>query len=410
VGSAIGQVAAAVALLWTAFSAALVAAQDAPPSAGSPHALARAVTAVLDGPRTVVFDTAKDSCELIDIPDSPAHAFRDDKGMVHLFATHYVARASVGPTLEAVRHDCEVVYRSDFDANPANFDDHTWLNAFYSIDGRRIVALGHMEYQGWTHPGMCSSKGVGACWYNAETFHLSSDGGYHFSSPKPPANFSIGPPYKYDVNQGPEGYSVDTNIIKAGAWYYATVSAWGWPPYCGHAQDAPCLLRFGVSPIRTSNILDPSSWRGWNGIDFAASFVDPYHGAVADPQSHVLTPVPNAFYMSAINFHAATQLFIATIWDGTNTAYGPQGLYFSTSQDFIHWGKPTLVITLDQLRQSEPSGKWNYAYFSLIDPKSSDLNYATVTDEPYLYYVRSDMNHAPYVRVLFRQKLKLSWR
>jgi hypothetical protein len=68
------------------------------------------------------------------------------------------------------------------------------------------------------------------------------------------------------------------------------------------------------------------------------------------------------------------------------------------------------VITQDQPRATEPGGKWNYGYFSLIDPKSTDPNYATVTDEPYLYYVRMDMNHAPYVRILFRQKLKLTWK
>ncbi len=33
----------------------------------------------------------------------------------------------------------------------------------------------------------------------------------------------------------------------------------------------------------------------------------------------------------------------------------------------------------------------------------------TITDTPYLYYVRMDGNHPPYQRVLFRQKIKLDW-
>jgi hypothetical protein len=33
----------------------------------------------------------------------------------------------------------------------------------------------------------------------------------------------------------------------------------------------------------------------------------------------------------------------------------------------------------------------------------------TITDTPYLYYVRMDDNHGPYQRVLFRQKIKLDW-
>jgi len=38
------------------------------------------LTGVLEAPRSVVFNTATDSCELIDIPDAPARAFRDYAG------------------------------------------------------------------------------------------------------------------------------------------------------------------------------------------------------------------------------------------------------------------------------------------------------------------------------------------
>jgi hypothetical protein len=48
-------------------------------------------------------------------------------------------------------------------------------------------------------------------------------------------------------------------------------------------------------------------------------------------------------------------------------------------------------------------------YFSLIDPNASDASFATITDHPYLYYVRMDNNHGPYQRVLFRQRVKLDW-
>jgi hypothetical protein len=57
----------------------------------------------------------------------------------------------------------------------------------------------------------------------------------------------------------------------------------------------------------------------------------------------------------------------------------------------------------------EPEGSCSYMYFSLIDPKASDSSYVTITDHPYLYYVRMDDNHGPYQRVLFRQKVKLDW-
>src|ERR1700730_4111851 len=149
---------------------------------------------LLDGARVAVFDTARDSCELIDIPDAQARAFRDYKGTVHLVASHYVMRASLGPTLENMKHNCQVAYNSQHDGNPANFDDATWLDSFYSIDGIRVAALGHMEYHGWEHAGMCKTKidtGIGDCWYNVDTFYLSEDGGYHFASRKAPANYVV---------------------------------------------------------------------------------------------------------------------------------------------------------------------------------------------------------------------------
>jgi hypothetical protein len=203
---------------------------------------------------------------------------------------------------------------------------------------------------------------------------------------------------------------VDTNIIKAGEWYYAAATAWPWPPNCGDGKGArPCLVPGGAAPIRTADILDPSSWRGWDGKDFTVVFADPYRGPISRAQDHVYKPVPNLETVNAINFHEASHLFIATLWDPWNGSYGPTGLYFATSTDLVHWSKPVLAITQNQLLRREPEGNWSYSYFSLIDPKSTDLNYSTITDNPYLYYVRSDEDHGPYKRVLFRQKIKLDW-
>ena len=57
-------------------------------AAGPPLA---AVTVV--GPPETVFASPKDACDGHDAPDAPARAFRDAKGGVVLFATHYRNRA-----------------------------------------------------------------------------------------------------------------------------------------------------------------------------------------------------------------------------------------------------------------------------------------------------------------------------
>ncbi len=268
-----------------------------------------------------------------------------------------------------------------------------------------------MEYHGWEHPGMCASKAdTPTCWYNVDTFFTSNDGGYHFASAKPPTNYLLGLPAKYQPNKGPEGYSVDNNILKVGAWYYATAYSWAWPPGCGQGKgQQACLVPDATCPIRTANILDPTSWRGWDGKDFTVTFVDPYKAPVANPQAHVCAPVPYLDYANAINFHEASHLFVATLWNQGSGGFGPEGVYFSISPDFIHWSRPALALTRNQMLRREPEGSWSYMYFSLIDPKASDLSYATITDHPYLYYVRMDDNHGPYQRILFRQKVKLDW-
>jgi hypothetical protein len=287
----------------------------------------------LDGPRLAAFDTARDSCEQIDIPDAAARAFRDYAGTIHLISSHYVTRASLGATLETVKHNCQVVYSSHHDGNIADFDDATWLDSFYNIDGRRILALGHMEYHGWEHAGMCRSKtDTFSCWYNVDTYNLSEDGGYHFTRPKPPLNYFVGLPYKYEVNQGPEGYSVVANILKVGGWYYDAVLSWSWPPNCGRAQGQhPCLVPDGACLIRTADILDPTTWRAWDGHEFNVRFVNPYREPVTEPAAHVCAPVPYLDLSNGINFHPASGLFVAILWSYADFGFGPAGVYFTTS-------------------------------------------------------------------------------
>ncbi len=132
-------------------------------------------------------------------------------------------------------------------------------------------------------------------------------------------------------------------------------------------------------------------------------------GPVATPQAHICAPVSYLDFAGGINIHEPSHLFVATLWNQGSGGFGPEGVYFTTSTDFIHWSKPALAMTLNQMLRREPPGDWSYMYFSLIDPRASDLNYATITDHPYLYYVRLDGNHGPYQRVLFRQKIKLDW-
>jgi hypothetical protein len=71
--------------------------------------------------------------------------------------------------------------------------------------------------------------------------------------------------------------------------------------------------RYGSCLIRTTDILDPASWRAWDGKDFTIRFVNPYREH-AVPETHVCTPVgAGAVYdVGSLAIHQPTGKFLAT--------------------------------------------------------------------------------------------------
>ncbi len=354
------------------------------------------VSATLTGPKQVVFDT-RDGCEKIDIPDAPARAFRDSRNVVHLIATHYVARAMTGPSLDLVKHNCRVIYRSPQDPDPSHFEDNNWLYSFYTEDGRHVAALVHSEFDGEEIHGMCATPNdTNNCWWNTVTFAQSSDGGNSFTVPAPPQNLVAAVPWPYVVGNlaSAYGYTAPTNIQKVGALYYALINSW-----------PRKSQKYGACLIRTADLFEPNSWRAWDGKGFTVRFADPYREAIAKPEEHVCEPVLAGAAESLLR-HMESEAFVVTQFAPDQRFDGP-GFYIQASRDLIHWSKPSLVVSLGDLRTSDGEGKWNYDYVSLLDPMSADRNFSSISSRPYLYYVRSDGNDPPYARVLFRRQISL---
>jgi hypothetical protein len=386
------------------------AAQMASPSAAQLPSTPT-IKAVLDGERTAVFSTPQDSCSPDDIPDAMARAFRDNTGIIHFISASSIAYQSLGPTLDTLVHSCEAAFVSANDPDPAAYNDQVWLDSFYTLDGKNIAALSHTEYHGWSHPGECTITNPNNyyyCEYDSDTYHQSSDGGYHFNGFKAPGNLVAGVPEKYQIDRGPMGYSVDSNIISYGGWYYAVLTDWQWPRNCsGTTGPNHCVVPLGGAPMRTADVFAPGSWRAWNGTDFAVSFVDPYLGPVAKPQEHIFTPVKWMQFINGLNVYQPSNVVVATLWDYWDDELGPPGMYFTTSTDLIHWTTPKLVVTLAEIRKSDPAGSFLYAYFSLIDPDAPDPSFSVIGEHPYLYYVRLN-NENVYDRVVFRQALTIT--
>lgn len=110
------------------------------------------------GPPTTLFSATRDACDGADVPDASARAFRDSGGAIALYSMHYRNRALRGADLDHLKIDCQVVLDSGEKADPALYDDRSWITATWTQDGKAVSALLHHEYQANEHEGRCRSK------------------------------------------------------------------------------------------------------------------------------------------------------------------------------------------------------------------------------------------------------------
>ena len=338
----------------------------------------------LVGPPSLVFKAGRDACDGADVPDASARAFRDATGAVALFGMHYRNRALRGPDLDRLKLDCKVVLDSGEKADPALYDDRSWITATWTEDGTAVAALVHHEYQANEHPGRCTARTYEACWYNTITAAASADGGRSFLRTSPPV-VAMAAPFRQEVGQGRHrGFFNPSNVFADGRFRYVFVSTTGW--------DRPGDQEAGVCLFRTATPGDAASWRAWTGTGFTASFPDPYRtkGARAEACKPV-APFPTP--VGAVVRHRGTGAFVAMFMakksEGRAGDGFPQsGFYWTSSRDLLTWDAPRLLVagaTLYDDPCAAPGGL--IAYPSLLDPKAEGRNFDDVGDTAILTYV-----------------------
>ena len=333
------------------------------------------------GPVEVVFDWTKDRCEPYDIPDLPARAFRDAQGMVHLISAHLAGRSFNGPSLNEVKRDCEVIMQSDHDGDPSKYDDNEWIAATYTEDGNTIYAVIDNEFHGWEH-GMCSGNDNFACWYNALTMAVSTDGGHSFAhAAEPPAHLLASLPYQYEDGAGPYGVMEPGSLIRKDGFYYLFVRIDG---YRSDSQKL-CLLR-------TDNLAQPASWRAWDGHDFSVVMHSPYDASTSTDSLRQCTAIdPDlGLVASSITYntylHEYVMLGLST--DNFSTNREIWGVMYAFSRDLINWDRRVLLFEAPLMWSRQAGNPRVYHYPSLIDPDSTSLSFETTGKTAYLYLTR----------------------
>jgi hypothetical protein len=366
---------------------------------------AGAVTVSVTGPQEMVYDWSTQACQVEDIPDLPARAFRDSLGRTQLTLSLYTNHRMVGPDLNHLIHDCQVTMASDRDPLPSNYDDADWLAAPYSLPNGEIYALVHDEYHGAEHPGGCPSGVFGQCRYNTMTLAKSVTNGDTFQRYTPPTNLVASMPYQYVPDAGRFGVFQPSNIIQKDGFYYAFVLV----SRASDQQEAgECLMR-------TGDLSDPKSWRAWDGEGFTVRFIDPYRETAEPLSRSTCKPVdPDDVKLAeSVVYDTFVNKYVTV---GGEAKYDPVsgkniwGFYYTTSDDLIHWTPRQLLMQVQRFQTHTCGDPDPLVYPSLIDPSSTDRNYTTAGQTAYVYYTRFNYSNCQlsFDRDLLRTPIQFS--
>jgi hypothetical protein len=335
----------------------------------------------VSGEREVVFDWSEQACETMNYPDLPVRAFRDAEGSTQLLLSHFDNYRMVGPSLDSLAVDCEPVLLSHRSPSVRRYEDREWIASVFTRDGDTVWALLHDEYQGNRHRGRCPSGRYIRCWYNAVTLARSLDGGRTYSHASPPRHLVAAAPHRYRPDRGPTGVFTPSNLVPGqGGWLYALVRV-----------REPGGVR-GTCVMRTRRIEDSGSWRAWDGSRFDGAFSDPY----SSPPRRRPPCVPVgggriAEMAESLTFNTVLDryLLVGLAPPGAESL-GPKfaGIYFSTSEDLVHWSPRRLITRAVTTHDYRCGGPSPLAYPSLVDPESPSRTFATSGARPLLYYTQ----------------------
>lgn len=343
-------------------------------------ASAPSLALTLEPEETILFRHASDACETWDIPDTPTRAFRGADKLVHVMQTHFRGRWLAGEDLFSLRHGCEVAFEGADSADPATFDNRSWIGATFSPDGREVFALVHNEYHGERFGGPCPAADNSPCWYNTLTGAVSGQVDAPFEPTEPRLIAAI--PFRADETQGHHaGYFEPTNIVRWQGAFFAMANV-----------VSPAPQRNGNCLLRTEELADPASWRVWRDGAFETRLADPYAGPI-DRQQHLCDPVaPEALRwpVTSLTRHEASGTWIATMRGRAKDAGGTErtGVYYATSSDLLEWQGPALLMEAPLFGACAPERPIGYP--ALIDPASTDRNFTTVGARAALTFVRGE--------------------
>lgn len=313
----------------------------------------------------LIFDWSKQRCNDANIiPDAPARAFRRADGRISLIASHFVNWTLTGSSWSTLQPDCRPVFApADTGAN-----QHAWIEATYTMDGRTVTALLSRELSIDADPRDCKPRKGVSCWLSDIVTAQSGDMGRHYRMGKVAATLGDRMP-----TASPTRYGVFTtsNIARGQSGYFMMAFLDG-----PESPKGNCLLR-------SDNPMKPSLWRAWDGRQFTLDLSNPAQARRCKALPQLDAPVRSISWLPRQKrwiAMMATQRMI----DGKAT----QGFFYAQSADLRGWAPARLLIAAPIFKLATGwNGLLNYPV--LIDPNSKSRNFETLDhDQALLIFVR----------------------
>ena len=150
----------------------------------------------------------------------------------------------------------------------------------------------------------------------------------------------------------------------------------------------------GTCLLRSGDVTDPGAWRAWDGAAYTVRLANPYGVGQIDPKAHVCAPIGQNELLWTISsiVHVSAKGMFAAVMQGTTGypagAIRVEGVYISYSRDLLTWTAPALLMQAQSVFHPTCDDSGPIMHPSLIDPLSSERNFAETGPHPYLYYSR----------------------
>lgn len=331
-------------------------------------------------------------CKIIDVPDIPARPYAAS-GEVRLIVGSTSFHRMSGPTLLNQTRECVASWNSTNDADPSHFAGDEFLDSPAPGADGSLYALVHTEYPGNVYKN-CSGPAYPHCWTVTIGLAVSRDGGSTWAhAAPPPAHLVAAVPYTYNASQLAYGWGDPSNIFAgrhAGGDGFSYAAVWN--------RNQVGLQAPGVCFMRTADVTDPRSWRGYGGAGvYNVTFVSPYTLPPGGDASHICSVAVGlpSCPLGGVSWSARLSLYVATM--DCSLQAGSQ-FYVTASPDLLTWAPPRPFYGAHDLPANVSAQVTAMSYPTLVDaaaPDNGDPYYSTLSGDDFLLLWAS-IGHSPY--------------